>query len=86
MRYESFNNTTCVPRLVPRESLVSYFINYVEYIMVVRNVTNNLFDVFWKDGWDNCVRVKRIGKDFRVVKAFKKPPRDVFQFIKRNCL
>jgi hypothetical protein len=52
--------------------------------MVVKNVTNNLFDVFWKDGWDNCVRVKKIGSDFRVVKAFKRPPRDVFQFIKRT--
>lgn len=58
----------------------------MEYVMVVKNVTNNLFDVFWKDGWDNCVRVKRIGRDFRVVKAYKKPPRDVFQFIKRECL
>jgi len=58
----------------------------MEYVMVVKNVTNNLFDVFWKDGWDNCVRVKRIGKDFRVVKAYKKAPRDVFQFIKRECL
>ena len=78
---------THAPPLTQGESVVSYiFINNMEYVMVIKNVTNNLFDVFWKDGWDNCVRVKRIGKDFRVVKAFKKPPRDVFQFIKRECL
>ena len=54
--------------------------------MIVKNVTNNLFDVFWKDGWDNCIRVKKVGQDFRVVKAFKKPPKDVFQFIRGECL
>ena len=43
------------------------------------------FHESWKDGWDNCVRVKKIGSDFRVVKALKKPPKDVFQFIKRTC-
>ena len=22
-------------------------------------VTKKIFDIFWKDGWDNCVRVKK---------------------------
>ena len=53
--------------------------------MVVRHITKNLFDVFWKEGWDNCVRIKRIDHSFRVIKAYKKPPRDVFEFIKGAC-
>jgi|TARA_R110000765_G_scaffold318221_1_gene410524 hypothetical protein len=50
--------------------------------MVVRHITKNLFDVFWKDGWDNCVRIKRNNGSFRVIKAYKKPPREVFEFLK----
>ena len=53
--------------------------------MVIRYITKNLFDVFWKEGWDNCVRIKRKDKSFRIVKAWKKPPRDVFEFIKGEC-
>lgn len=51
--------------------------------MIIKKVTNSIFDVFWKDGWDNCIRIKSIGsKEYRIIKAYKKPPRDVFQFIK----
>jgi hypothetical protein len=53
--------------------------------MVIKHITRNLFDVFWKDGWDNCVRIKRNGNSFRVIRAYKKPPRDVFEFIKGEC-
>jgi hypothetical protein len=50
--------------------------------MVIKHVTNNLFDVFWKEGWDNCVRVKRIKSNFVIVKAWRKPPKDLFSFLK----
>jgi len=50
--------------------------------MVIRYVTKNLFDVFWKDGWENCVRIKRKDDSFRVIKAYKKPPQEVFKYIK----
>ena len=46
-------------------------------------ITRTLFDAFWGDGWDNCARVKR-GRDgaFIIVKAFKKPPRDLLETLK----
>lgn len=52
-------------------------------VMIIKKVTNSIFDIFWKDGWDNCIRIKSTGnKEYRIIKAYKKPPRDVFQFIK----
>mgnify|MGYP001579945999 FL=1 len=53
--------------------------------MVIKHITKNLFDVFWKDGWENCVRIKRKDDSFRVIKAYKKPPQEVFRFIKGIC-
>jgi hypothetical protein len=50
--------------------------------MVIKYITNNLFDVFWKDGWENCVRVKKQEESFRIIRAFKKPPRDLQTFLK----
>jgi hypothetical protein len=52
-------------------------------ILTYRYITKNFFDVFWGDGWDNCARVKR-GRDgsFIIVRAFKKPPRDLLETLK----
>ena len=52
--------------------------------MLIKYISKNLFDVFWKTGWDNCVRVKVKDNEFRVIKAYKKPPQDVFKFIKES--
>ena len=52
--------------------------------MLIKHITKNLFDVFWKTGWENCVRVKRDKDSFRVIRAYKKPPQDVFKFIKES--
>jgi hypothetical protein len=48
-----------------------------------RFITRNFFDVFWGEGWDNCVRIKRI-KDgsYVIVRAYKKPPKDLLVTIK----
>ncbi len=54
--------------------------------MLVKKITNNLFDVFWKDGWENCVRIKKNEIDFRIVRAYKKPPRVVLEFIKEKLI
>lgn len=50
--------------------------------MVIKHITNNLFDVFWKDGWENCVRIKKQQKNYFIVKAWKKPPRELNDFLK----
>ena len=52
--------------------------------MLIKYISKNLFDVFWKTGWENCVRVKRDKDSFRVIRAYKKPPQDVFKFIKES--
>jgi len=66
-------------------SLCNKLFNYIGvYVMLIKHITKNLFDVFWKTGWDNCVRIKRNGEAFRVIKAYKKPPQDVFKFIKES--
>lgn len=45
-------------------------------------ITKNFFDVFWGDGWDNCIRVKRNQqKNFVILRAYKKPPRDIIKQI-----
>lgn len=45
-------------------------------------ITKNFFDVFWGDGWDNCIRVKRNqAGEFIIVRAYKKPPRDIIKQI-----
>lgn len=52
-------------------------------MLVVKNVTNNIMDVFWKEGWDNCVRVRRdkIGS-LSIVKAYCQPPKSLMSELK----
>lgn len=47
-------------------------------------ITRNLFDVFWGDGWDNCVRLKwgKDKKDIILVRAYKNPPKDLMKTVK----
>mgnify|MGYP003112274105 CR=1 FL=1 len=43
-------------------------------------VSNKIFDVFWGDGWDNCVRVMRNKKNkLDVLKYYKKPPQHLLE-------
>lgn len=51
--------------------------------LVYRYVTRNFLDVFWGDGWDNCVRIKRNkDNDIVIVRAYKRPPKDLIATIK----
>lgn len=51
--------------------------------LTYRYITKNFFDVFWGDGWDNCVRVKQNrDKEIIVVRAYKRPPKDLIAIIK----
>jgi hypothetical protein len=53
-------------------------------LLQYKYITRNLFDVFWGSGWDNCARVKwgKDKKEFIVVRAYKKPPRDFLETMK----
>jgi len=50
--------------------------------MKVIAITNNLFDVFWQNGWENCCRIKKHKGSLVVVRAWKKPPRDLINALK----
>ena len=50
-------------------------------------VTKKIFDIFWKEGWDNCVRVKKTkNNSIAVIKAFKKPPQHLLTAVKQALL
>jgi hypothetical protein len=53
-------------------------------LLKYKYITRNLFDVFWGDGWDNCARVKwgKDKKDFIIVRAYKRPPKDLIEVMK----
>ena len=50
-------------------------------------VTKKIFDIFWKEGWDNCVRDKKTKNNtIAVIKAFKKPPQHLLTAVKKALL
>lgn len=42
-------------------------------------VSNKIFDVFWGDGWDNCIRVIKKNNKLDVLKFYKKPPQHLLE-------
>lgn len=43
-------------------------------------VSRKIFDVFWGDGWHNCVRVlKNKENKLEILKYYKKPPQHLLE-------